>query len=278
MLCHDGNPGTLVYPDSNAGELHADGPLQSSGTAWETAWRNAGLVGRIPHDFRRTAGRNLERAGVPRSTAMKMVGHKTESIYRRYAIVDEAMLRGAGGEARAGRSGEHLGGDGPWHYCYPEKYLEARLPEWAPRERVRVGARARQVPSRDRAHGSVGFPDAAVGDQFGEAKPEDKSKNSDRSCEFAPRIGRIRIINSFLSPLEPLTEQVGLSKGSCRHRVEHKSEGHLKAAKKASAAAHFAVNQVATDAHDDGFSTRVNVYTTFVAGGPQRLQQRLKNR
>ena len=35
----------------------------------------------------------LERAGVPRSTAMAMVGHKTESIYRRYAIVDELMLR-----------------------------------------------------------------------------------------------------------------------------------------------------------------------------------------
>jgi hypothetical protein len=30
---------------------------------------------------------------VPRSTAMKMVGHKTERIYRRYAIVDEAMLK-----------------------------------------------------------------------------------------------------------------------------------------------------------------------------------------
>lgn len=37
--------------------------------------------------------RNLERAGVPRSVAMKLVGHKTEAIYRRYAIVDEAMLR-----------------------------------------------------------------------------------------------------------------------------------------------------------------------------------------
>jgi len=39
---------------------------------------------------------NLERAGVPRSTAMKMVGHKTETIYRRYAIADEGMLRAGG--------------------------------------------------------------------------------------------------------------------------------------------------------------------------------------
>jgi hypothetical protein len=32
---------------------------------------------------------------VPRSVAMSIVGHKTESIYRRYAIVDEAMQREA---------------------------------------------------------------------------------------------------------------------------------------------------------------------------------------
>ena len=71
-------------------------PIKSFRRAWLSACRRAGLVGRIPHDFRRTAVRNLERAGVPRSTAMKMVGHKTESIYRRYAIADEGMLREGG--------------------------------------------------------------------------------------------------------------------------------------------------------------------------------------
>jgi len=36
--------------------------------------------------------RNLERAAVPRSVAMKLTGHRTESIYRRYAIVSPADL------------------------------------------------------------------------------------------------------------------------------------------------------------------------------------------
>ena len=47
------------------------------------------------HDMRRSAVRTFERAGVPRSVAMSIVGHKTASIYRRYAIVDEAMQREA---------------------------------------------------------------------------------------------------------------------------------------------------------------------------------------
>ncbi|HKC10862.1 MAG TPA: hypothetical protein VKI41_02265 [Vicinamibacteria bacterium] len=47
------------------------------------------------NDFRRTAVRNLARIGVDRKTAMEMVGHETESIYRRYTITDETILRDA---------------------------------------------------------------------------------------------------------------------------------------------------------------------------------------
>ena len=68
-------------------------PIRYFRRAWLTACKAAGAPHRIPHDFRRTAVRNLERAGVPRSATMKMVGHKTEAMYRRYAIADESMLR-----------------------------------------------------------------------------------------------------------------------------------------------------------------------------------------
>ncbi len=77
--------------------FHRDGkPIKSFRRAWLTACTKAGLSGRIPYDFRRTAIRNLERAGIARSAAMAMVGHKTESVYRRYAIADERMLTEAG--------------------------------------------------------------------------------------------------------------------------------------------------------------------------------------
>lgn len=76
--------------------FHRDGaPIKDFRGAWRAATRYVGLAGRIPHDFRRTAVRNLERAGVSRSVAMKMTGHKTEALYRRYAIVSEQDLHEA---------------------------------------------------------------------------------------------------------------------------------------------------------------------------------------
>ena len=43
----------------------------------------------------REAVRNLDRAGVSQDVAMQRVGRKTDSIYRRYRIVDAQDLRDA---------------------------------------------------------------------------------------------------------------------------------------------------------------------------------------
>ena len=88
-------------------------PIKSFVKIWRSACRAAGCPGRIPHDLRRTAVRNLERAGVPRSTAMAMVGHKTESIYRRYAIVDDTSRREAAEKLNLFGRGHSSGHSGP---------------------------------------------------------------------------------------------------------------------------------------------------------------------
>ena len=72
-------------------------PIQKLRRSWERACTVAGLRGRLLHDFRRTAVRNLIRAGVQQAIAMKITGHKTDSIFRRYLIVDEELLAQAAG-------------------------------------------------------------------------------------------------------------------------------------------------------------------------------------
>jgi hypothetical protein len=99
--------------------VHDNGtPIKSFRYAWAKACWAAGfgtkvikvvgrtrrtvyVTGRLVHDFRRTAVRNLERAGIPRSAAMKITGHQTETVYRRYAIVDEGMMLEAGDKLAA---------------------------------------------------------------------------------------------------------------------------------------------------------------------------------
>jgi integrase len=73
-------------------------PIKDYTTAWRSARVKAGLPERIVHDLRRTAIRNLRRAGVPEQTAMKLSGHKTRSVFDRYDIHNEDDLRDAVGQ------------------------------------------------------------------------------------------------------------------------------------------------------------------------------------
>jgi hypothetical protein len=89
---------TFWRPEIRA-ELFVLSLLSTQGTGgkdvlerWKTAAAAAGCPGLVPHVFRRTAVRNLNRAGVPESVAMKITGHLTRSVFDRYDITSEEDL------------------------------------------------------------------------------------------------------------------------------------------------------------------------------------------
>ncbi len=86
-----------MHPEAEHVFLNHEGEkVGSFRKAWKIATKKAGLEGFLFHDLRRSAVRNLVRAGVPRGIAMKITGHKTEEVFERYNITSGKDIQEAG--------------------------------------------------------------------------------------------------------------------------------------------------------------------------------------
>ena len=70
-------------------------PIKSIREIFSRVCRDVGLKDVVFHDHRHTATTNLRRADVDALTAMKITGHKTMAVFKRYNTIDEDDLTAA---------------------------------------------------------------------------------------------------------------------------------------------------------------------------------------
>jgi len=75
--------------------LYDGHPMKQLSRTFRTALREAGIKDFRFHDLRHCASTNLRRAGVDMATAMKIVGHKSKKMWKRYNAIEESDLLGA---------------------------------------------------------------------------------------------------------------------------------------------------------------------------------------
>ncbi len=91
-----------LFPHSTSRRFHQPGDRRCDyKRAWQTACRKAGVAGRLKHDMRRSAVKNMvTRDGIPERVAMQITGHKTRRVFDAYHIVSPGDLQEAARKMR----------------------------------------------------------------------------------------------------------------------------------------------------------------------------------
>ncbi len=77
----------LAYPGG-----YVERPVRDFRKDWQRACLAAGCPGLLFHDLRRSAVRRMINCGVRETTAMRITGHRSRSVFDRYAISNQADL------------------------------------------------------------------------------------------------------------------------------------------------------------------------------------------